>query len=189
MQNYNPNDHLHNFACWTAAAAVRRGFTTNKVIADAIERCKLKELALELIEGSSKYSNKHNSKCHDLIRELKKLDPSDVHSLDTNFNKKCTFGRAAKILAIYMKTFVVSQYINDNQKVAIVNSIYPPIDQILLDGLFEKYPTLKPKLKNYKWTKASEDDYENLKKILIEKGLKFDWTLEEYWKGYREGEG
>ncbi len=55
MKDYTPNEHLHNFACWTAAAAVRRGFTTNKVIADAIESSKLQIVVDEYIRTGGDY--------------------------------------------------------------------------------------------------------------------------------------
>lgn len=42
---YTFEDHLHNFAVWTSARAVQRGFTTTKNIKEVIEQTQLRAFA------------------------------------------------------------------------------------------------------------------------------------------------
>jgi hypothetical protein len=180
MSSYSPSTHTHNFACWTAAAAVRRGFTTNEVIAAAIEKAKLNDWANELIKKHSNFALQHDTKCLEVARALKKHK-----KLNSSVKEKCTFGRAAKIVAIYLKTYIVISNATKTNHKLLVQTIYPPIDQILLEGIIKKHPKLKSSLKDYKWTKASKAQYHTLRNKLIAADLPFNWELEEYWKGYQ----
>lgn len=180
MSSYSASTHTHNFACWTAAAAVRRGFTTNEVIASAIEKAKLHEWANQLLENFDNFSAEHDNICDRLVNELE-----SVPNQKEEYYTKCTFGRAAKIVSIYLKTYIVLPYIYDSKYDLLLETIYPPIDQLLLTGIQEDREKLPSIVKKYKWTKASKDEYHILRNALIAADLPFNWKTEEFWKGYR----
>lgn len=166
--SYSIIKHKHNFAIWTAARAVQRGYTSTKIIGKAIEDSGLPSLAKQFnINSQAEFDDKHKEIANQIINSLK-----DQIGL-------CSYGRAAKIIAIYLKTFVIlDQSIIDKG----VQFIHPPIDSILLKNLHkERDKSLK--LNKYIWTKLEEAEYfeliEKLKTILPE-GKPF-WYLEKDW--------
>jgi hypothetical protein len=182
---YKSTEHIHNFACWTAAAAVRRGFTTNKVIADAIEDSNLQVAADELIKLGGDYQYIHNELCNALLTSFEGRAEKVISQKQESFISKCTFGRMAKIVAIYMKTYLVLPNLNNPKLMNVLDSIYPPVDQILLDGIAREKDQFMRIAKKYKWSKANEQEYYKLKEVIEKEQLEFNWTLERFWKGHR----
>jgi len=95
-----------------------------------------------------------------------------------------TYGRAAKIIAIYLKSMVVIGPLWDTRFARV---IHPPLDGTLLDGLARRddLPNgLQRKCKAAKWTKLSEDDYFDLIQGFRQADLDKPafWRLEEHWK-------
>lgn len=165
--SYTFKDHLHNYSIWTAAKSVQRGWKGAKTIniKIAIESTDLKDiefvlLTLEPIE----FDNFHRQIAHKIIDSFK------------NMGIKASYGRAAKIIAIYLKTSII---IRDSGSGPISRIAHPPIDNILLTNLDNKSPELG--LKGIKWTQLTEEKYFNL--ISKIRTLKLDpfWQLEEYW--------
>lgn len=185
---YRSTEHLHNFACWTAAAAVRRGFTTNRVIAYAIESSKMQLEADEYLLNGGDYQKIHDKLCKALANSLKRQARKQEFDKKDLFLEKCTFGRMAKIVAIYMKTYVVLPNLNNPKLTKVLASIYPPIDQILLDGIARKNDHFKSIAKRYRWSLAKKTEYYELKEDIEKEGMHFNWTLEVYWKGFRRVE-
>jgi hypothetical protein len=183
---YRSTEHLHNFACWTAAAAVRRGFTTNKIIADAIEDSNLQVAADELIKLGGDYEKIHTKLCNALLTYFEGMEEKVIPEKRKAFISKCTFGRMAKIVSIYMKTYAVLPNLNNPELKNVLDSIYPPIDQILLDGIAREKERFLSIAKKYKWSKANDQEYYKLKEAIEKEQLDFNWTLEEFWNGHRE---
>ena len=129
-------DYIHNFACWAAARAVQRKFTTTENIVNAINKSGLRDF-VETYNGIGKaeFEAFHVTCAEKIIEELN--------------NYKCTYGRAAKIIAVYIKTALIIPLHGVN-----CDFIHPPIDAYNLS-----------KIKGYekrKWTKLNKDKYKEI---------------------------
>jgi hypothetical protein len=165
--DYTFKDHLHNYACWTAARAVQRNFTTTKKIAKAIGTTDLMRIDELNISSAEEYDAFHRICCNQIIMYFK-----------SKFNIDATYGRAAKIVAIYLKTSVI---IRNSGKGTLASIIHPPIDRILLTNLHKEKENKKLGFDKINWTELKEDSYfELISKLRILKSDKF-WELEEYW--------
>jgi hypothetical protein len=118
-------------------------------------------------------------------KEFDELQTNWCNNLIDNFKQKiitCSYGRASKIVAIYLKTSVILPAKGDGNVCDIIHS---PIDGILLKCLSEKVDGLKS-LSKMRWTQFDEKDYWNLVELLRAKNLPLNWRLEEYWKPEKE---
>lgn len=163
---YTFEDHLHNFAVWTSARAVQRNFTTTKIIKTAIEKAKLREL----INSTEIRSGEEFDKFH---RETAKIIISYIEGQGI----LASYGRAAKIIAIYIKTAIV---IRDSGLNKIAKVAHPPIDSILLGNLSTDHPELE--INKIKWTHLNEEDYFFLIDRLRKLNFEYFWEVERYWK-------
>jgi len=162
---YTFTDHLHNYALWTAARAVQRNFTTTKNICSAIGETDLRRLIdRNEIVTIEQFDNFHRQTADIIIKYLKSIRISS------------TYGQAAKIIAIYLKTAVV---IRDSGLGTIAKIAHPPIDNILLTHLHHKYRNLG--LKGVKWTQLTEKQYFDLINKLRTLDFDYFWELEQYW--------
>jgi len=176
--NYTNEEHSHRFAVWTAARAATRGMkggTTNNV-EEAIESSRLRTLIDSPKEHSPisdfiTYQRVHNQYCDGIIKHFKSI--KDIP------NGTCTYGRAAKIIAIYIKTRILNT--EDHR---LMNFVFPPIDSILLENLAKEYPMFKD-LKKVKWTQLKSDEYNDIiARLNNEWCMKNDmkmWEVEKYW--------
>jgi hypothetical protein len=162
---YSFSTHLHNFAVWTAARAAQRGFTTSANIAKAIVASGLREDCVdEKIDWNEPvFDSYHQKWAARIIENIRQA---------TGIN--CTYGRASKIIAIYIKTAVV---LTNRGEGALAAFAHPPIDRILLKNL---------KMKHWvkavpNWTDLEQNEYF----LLIEHLRSFEitpfWKLEEFW--------
>ncbi len=164
---YKFSEHLHNYSVWTAARASQRGWKNAKtpLIKEAIDNSDLKILhTLKEINSPEKFDNFHRVTATKIINSLSLRDI------------KASYGRAAKIIAIYLKTSIIISELGEGLFSEI---IHPPIDDILLKNLNKANKTLG--LRGVKWTKLTEKDYfEIIKKL---RTLEFEnfWELEKYW--------
>lgn len=169
---YSFPDHLHNYAVWTAARAVQRSFTSTKVIKAAI--------------GNSGLRTFSESEAPCSTEDFEKLHRKWAAELMENFTQQgiqgATYGRAAKIISIYLKTAVVLP-----NKATCLRSrvIHPPIDNILLTCMSQANDKLKAVAKE-KWTQLSEGGYWNLINTIRDAGEPVNWQLETYWLPERE---
>lgn len=161
---YTIIDHLHNFAVWTAARAVQRNFTTTGNIATAVEKVKLKELISKEIRSEEQFDNFHHKTANEII------------SCFEDQGILASYGQAAKIIAIYIKTAFV---IKDSGLSIIAKVAHPPIDSKLLNNLNRQHPELK--VNNVKWTQLNEEDYFILINSLRKINFEYFWELEKYW--------
>jgi hypothetical protein len=135
------NEYLHNFACWAAARAVQnpnlKG-TNTKTIKNAIELLDLFSF-VENPERLSDYPIIHDKLVVGLLNKLNWVDQEN------------RYGVAAKIIAIYFKVAII---IPEKAQIAIIESIYPPIDAHNL----KKLKTIK----NSKWTKLNKEKFDEI---------------------------
>ncbi|MFB9862451.1 hypothetical protein [Rufibacter immobilis] len=164
--------HVHRFAVWTAARAVSRDFIGTQGVQEAIEETCL-PLALEQIASrpdldSTAFDAFHKGAVNKLIDSLKNKAGSAAH--------KVTYGRAAKIVAIYIKT----RYVLPNPTSTLSKVAHPPIDAILLRNLSKT--NKNSKLAKLRWTQLDEEKYfELLNLIRQEIELEYFWELEQFW--------
>ena len=131
---YTFNEHKHRYALWTAARAVQRSFTTTEVICKAIEQTSLRPFA----ESSETIHPEQFDKLHDAwCTQLMEAIPEP----------KCSYGRAAKMIAIYLKTAVILPRQGEGSTCEV---IHPPIDRVLLSAL-SKVDGLQS-LRKHNWT-------------------------------------
>lgn len=167
MEDYPFNEHKHRYAVWTAARPVQRSFTTTANIKLAIEASGLRIFAESQNEVTiEEFDELHTLWCNTLINSFLPL--------------KCSYGRAAKIVSIYLKTAVVIASAGSHPNCKI---IHPPIDSILLTGL-SKRDGLKD-LSLERWTTFNKDGYLKVVNTIKTYFGFFDWQIEKYWKPER----
>lgn len=163
---YDINEHRHRFSIWTAARSVQRSFATTLNITLVINNTDIREFAeSELkLSGQEQFDSLHRHWCNAIIGEFNKL------KIDASY------GRAAKIVAVYLKTSVIigAGSMNPN-----IKFIHPPIDRIILKNL--------PKMNSFKqirklnWTKFDEQSYWAIVAAIRQELKMFDWKLEVLW--------
>jgi hypothetical protein len=166
---YTFNEHLHNYAVWAAARAVARNFTNTANVKSAIEKTELRSL----LDSNEKFTIASFDQFH---RETSGKIIAHLKFIDNELEKKATYGRAAKIIAIYIKTAIV---IRDSGMSNLARIAHPPIDRILLTNANEKHKNLGLTTDN--WTQLSEGKYFELIKKLRTIELEYFWELERYW--------
>jgi hypothetical protein len=166
MAPYNFNQHKHNYATWTSARAVQRGFTTTSRIKKAIESSRLRQYSEGLLDNSFIDFDTFHRICSNQI----------IKSFEEQGLGKVTYGRVAKIISIYLKTTVILCNQGNCERSKI---IHPPIDNILLVNM-SKLEGLSS-LKKIRWTQLDENEYWDLIAKLKSHFKVVDWTLEEFW--------
>ena len=172
---YDLQEHRHRFAVWAAGRAAQRGLPQGSIpiLREALEHCGIREYLSAKSSASissSMFDRVHRAWCRSILRSLEHL-------------RGATFGRAAKLVAIYAKT-VVTLGCEKNRSLA--GAIHPPIDGILLSKMARCSELLSPHKKEWKdirWTKLGEEEYYELINQLrdcLKSGEPF-WMLERHW--------
>ena len=143
------------------------------MLRDALEQSGVVEFAfanIRILDGDG-FDTEHRGWCRSIVE---RLDSRGVSA---------SFGRAAKLVAIYLKSMVI---LNGDNEAECARFIHPPIDGILLRNLCKAsdvQSTHKAIWKNLKWTGLCEREYycliDQLRRCIAE-GEPF-WTLERYW--------
>ena len=174
---YDMNEHRHRFAAWAAGRAAQRGFkgATVEKLRDALEGCGVREFVCSPESRAGieepRFREFHRQWCRAVIELLAQQGVADA-----------TFGRAAKLVAVYLKVMVVLSPAGDCD---LARVLHPPIDSTVLKnvGASDVQSPHKRSWKNVKWTQLTEEDYYSLIGQLrgsIPSGDPF-WTLEHYW--------
>ncbi len=171
---YNAFQHKHNFAAWAGARAAQRAWGAKvSQLRAAIEHCGLVDFVTssnhENITSDS-FDLLHRQWCKEIVSYLKVKGIAHV-----------TYGRAAKLVAVYLKSIVVLGDLDSNiSKVA-----HPPIDGILLKNLARSPNIVHPAQAvwaSVHWTKLTEDQYFSLiaqfRTFMKQRPF---WELEEFW--------
>jgi len=179
---YPIEKHKHLYAKWCAAAAFGRGLVGGG-----------NALAFELIEASGLGKVTGPEHIGQNVDEWqiefmrKTVDKAALLGV-TNFS----FGRAQKLVNIYLKTVLVCGGHHQHQRVAL---IHPPLDFELFKGLrsflFKNRSTLAKarsafiaaQKHNPRWTTFSENDYrEHIEAIRLLMDGKALYQVEEHWQ-------
>jgi hypothetical protein len=175
--SYDLSEHRHRFAVWAAARAVQRGFkdaTTDKLLC-AVEKSDIRNEVLrpEFSDLSPpEFDVRHRRWCRSIISALNELEV-----------RNSTYGRAAKLVAIYLKVTVI---LNGVANSPVSRVVHPPIDNILLKNLAACSDVCSPnkgKWSGTKWTQLNEPKYYELVEQIREAvppDLPF-WMIEKYW--------
>src|SRR5688572_27534548 len=94
---YSLKEHKHRFAIWTAARAVQRSWTTTLKISQVIKSVNLLDFvsSYQTLINQEEFDALHSNWCEKMINEFQLR------------NVNATYGQAAKIIAIYLKTSIV----------------------------------------------------------------------------------
>lgn len=181
MSQYSIIDHKHVYAKWCAAAAYGRGLSGGG-----------NSLAFQLIEASGL----------DKVIGPEQIG-QDVDAWQISFMKNIvteagslkidsfTFGRAQKLVNIYLKSVLVCGGHHQHPRVAL---LHPPLDFELFKGLrsylYKNRATLAKarsafiaaQCANSRWTTFSEDDYvKHINAIKLLMGGRPLYEVEEHW--------
>lgn len=170
---YSHFEHRHNFAVWCGARAVQRNFTKTPILKCALEKCGVVEFVKE--NENKNISQSIFDKHHEIWCE------SVIETWEKDKIKGASYGRAAKLIAVYIKSMIVVQ----NVQSKLSNVAHPPIDRIILQNISKdtsiNHPN-RPYWKARNWTKLDKAQYMNLicdfRKVFD--GQPF-WQLEKYW--------
>jgi hypothetical protein len=164
---YSFSTHVHRYAVWTAARAVQRSFTTTKVIQTAINGSGLASFLEHPLSQQEAFNDWHKTTAQRLIKNF-------------GVENACSYGRAAKIIAIYLKTTWVIRHHEDDPVSAV---IHPPIDRILLQNLAgcKEFSGLSS-LRKESWTQFTEDQYWKIADLIRQETKSFNWKLEQFWE-------
>ena len=170
---YSYFQHRHNFAVWCAARAVQRGFTKTPILKKALEKSGVVEIIKNIEETclpQQDFDKLHENWCDSI------LDTWEEEKI-----KGASYGRAAKLLAVYIKSMVVVK----NVSCSFSNVAHPPIDRIILHNIANDKTINHPNKANWKqikWTQLNKSEY---KRLVLDFRQLFDgdpfWTIEKYW--------
>lgn len=166
-------EHIHRYAVWTAARAASKSRLKNSEIDFIINQVGLREAVNELAKDNNVTEQVYRSwlrlKGEEIISVVKEKNWSDFKT------KQFSFGLAAKIIAIYIKTAVVLPT-NGNSSLAKV--AHPPIDSILLKSMNTKHQLkLETNWSTFKWER-----YEKMiDEVLVFFPAQPYWMIEDAW--------
>ena len=170
---YTHFQHRHNFAVWCAARAVQRGFTRSLVLKEALEKCGVMEFIRDNKESAisqQEFDERHDQWCSSILA-----------TWERNRIEGASYGRAAKLLAVYLKSMIVVQ-VSPNRLSEVA---HPPIDQIILQNISKdkdiRHPN-KGQWKEINWTQLDKTAYKRLvhdfRQVFYGKPF---WIIEKYW--------
>jgi hypothetical protein len=174
-QTYSLFTHRHNFAAWAAGRASQRGFASVSILKAALEAS---EIALEIQDPSGwpasaeQFDAFHSRYCNKIADYLRRAGLANVF-----------YGRAAKLLAVYIKSMVI---VSDRSGSTFSDIVHPPVDRTLLQNLAQD-PQFSRQLRAYwrsvSWTRLSESEYFALIAGFRQSGLDKPafWMIERYW--------
>ncbi|MCB1582564.1 MAG: hypothetical protein KDI92_05815 [Xanthomonadales bacterium] len=166
---YSEHKHKHNFFAWAAARAAQRGFTSVKNLQDALEESDIEEFT-ESKQLVNDFDTSHKLWCNSICDYLIGKGVQNV-----------SYGRAAKLVAVYLKGMVVIEDLSSD----LARIIHPPIDRILLQNLSNKNEVSlenKKLFKSSNWTQLIQSEYfvlvSALREVISDEPF---WKIEEYW--------
>jgi hypothetical protein len=153
---YDLFEHRHRFSSWAAARAAQRGWKNASIknLRDAIENC---GIVTFLRNDDAMFIDKEGFKKHHKIwcRLI-------VDFLNSRGLSNVTYGRAAKLVGVYIKSMVIIGP-DSNSSLAVV--AHPPIDRILLRNLSnapEIENHLRERCRLINFTELDEQSYYDL---------------------------
>jgi hypothetical protein len=174
--SYGLGEHRHRFAVWAAGRASQRGFTTVRNLRQALEATTIRQVlsAPETMQLSAdQFDAVHRAWCSSICSTLGGRSIPGV-----------TYGRAAKLVAVYLKAIVI---MGEECDTPFGRNLHPPIDRVLLRALASSARITSPHKASWRlinWTQLDESRYEELiaqLRSVVPDGVPF-WTIEEYWQ-------
>lgn len=174
---YSYPEHQHNFSAWAAARAAQRKFKGAKV---PILKKSLEHVQLDVYV---KTPSKHHTNEHDFDAQHTIWCNQIVKYLKENGVEAATFGLAAKLVNVYLKSSIVLSKYGDSKLASIV---HPPIDDLMLKAIVADTSLslrIRNECKGIKWTQFTEVSCQKLIKALKNHDLHIPnfWELERYW--------
>jgi hypothetical protein len=175
---YDLVEHRHRFAVWAAARAAQRGFTTVRNLRKALQATDVRTMLGKpsTFEASAaQFDELHRRWCSTICLSL---------AGDGISKAKATYGRAAKLVAVYLKAIVI---MGDRYGSSFGRNMHPPIDRILLQGLATSKmisSSHQAAWRAISWTQLDRAGYELLVdqlRSVLPAGKPF-WMIEEYWE-------
>jgi response regulator RpfG family c-di-GMP phosphodiesterase len=168
-ERYSAYQHRHNFAVWAAARATQREFTTTEKLREALEASSI-DTFVERPCGREDFDGRHRGWCGSICQQLRSRRVEGA-----------SYGRAAKLVNVYLKSMVVLPDLSSD----VASYVHPPIDRILLQNV-AKAPEVSTErsqtLRNTSWTQLSEAAYFELISMLRDiNGDRPFWKIEEHW--------
>lgn len=170
---YSHYQHRHNFAVWCAARAVQRNFANANtlILKEALENSGVVAFIKDNEENDiskTHFDEQHERWCNSILKTWNNIDGA-------------SYGRAAKLVAVYIKAMIVVR--NGQSKLAIV--AHPPIDRIILKNISRDSRIHHDNRENWKeinWTKLDKEKYKKLIKDFrqVVNNQPF-WVIEKYW--------
>ena len=178
--DYSLGEHRHRFACWAAARAASRKLAggSNRAMRIALEDSALPGVLLgppqRWPQSAAEYDRAHSRWCGDVV--------SSLHGQGV---ETATYGRAAKLVAVYVKAMIVC---GGEAESALGQVAHPPIDRLLLQALARQscFPSqLRQEWRRTSWTTLDVDGYDEVILSLREAGLDYQgfWRAERWWSG------
>lgn len=168
-QNYSIEEHIHRYACWTAARAASISRFSNKEICQFIEEIGLRN-ELELLRKQEITSEVYREWFISQVKNVLKCMDKYIAGKREGFFRNRSFGIGAKVISIYVKT---AEIIPTKGLSSISIVAYPPVDSFLLKGL---------KIKGKAWSGLDKDGFMNLiDDLKILNGSNDFWKLEASW--------
>jgi hypothetical protein len=173
--SYDHFEHRHRFAAWAGARAAQRAFTSVGNLRDALESTDIRAFLcdpLSLDVDAQSFDAHHRKWCNAIMIFLTNRGIAGA-----------TYGRAAKLIAIYLKAMVVIGADSQSKLAAIV---HPPIDRVLLQNLAaagQFNSALRTNWRKTAWTGLSESAYYELLATLrtVIHAPQPWWGLEQFW--------
>ena len=172
---YGLAEHRHRFAVWAAARAAQRGFTSVERLRGALEATSIQSdlrLPATLALQAASFDEMHRAWCRSICSTLSSWRIKNV-----------AFGRAAKLVAVYLKTLVL---MGGDWDTPLAGSMHPPVDRILLQALASSDSISSPhkgEWRRISWTQLDEMAYYQLigqLRDVVPLNAPF-WRIEEYW--------
>jgi len=172
---YDLFEHRHRFSAWAAASATKRNFTSVENLRDAIQHCGIDRFLQNdnaMSTDEATFKKHHKIWCRSI-----------VDFLNSKGIAKVTYGRAAKLVAVYLKSMVI---IGPHANIPLASVAHPPIDRILLQNLSRTPEIVNPNKRLWRfinWTELDEQSYYDLLSQLrscLRAGEPF-WSLERFW--------
>jgi hypothetical protein len=179
---YELTEHRHRFAAWAAARGSQRNFTSVDKLRDALESCGVREFVSadpRCTMDDDSFRTLHREWCRAIVSHLSRAGVA-----------KATFGRAAKLVGIYLKVMIVIGPAGDCDLARVA---YPPIDAIILENVSRARELDSPHKRDWskaRWTQLTEDGYyvlvDQLRAVLGP--TEPFWALERFWNANDESE-
>ena len=175
ITNYTIEEHIHRYACWTAARAASISRFSNVEINQFIDKIDLRTKLIELKASSLShtiYKEWFIKQVNAVLKNMKEYIPIKEKGNKRNI----LFSIAAKVVSIYIKT---AEIIPSGGTSSVSLFAFPPIDSYLLSGLG---------IKNKVWSTMEQEEFINLLDSLRNQhNDKPFWSLEFFWDLNKKG--